>query len=108
MIYSNGIVDWPIQPAPLGFDKAALDQTETLLINGNLDMSTPLAPIRDELLRFLPNGRLIVTRHFGHGDIRTTQVAAEVGGLVTKFFDDGSVDEAAISFQKIDFNIEEK
>jgi hypothetical protein len=106
LIYSSGITEWPIQPAPEGFNKAAIDNTETLLINGNLDMSTPFAPIENELLKYLPNGYLVETRHFGHGDIRTAEIADEVGRLVGGFLDDGTVDSSIIKFRSVDFNVD--
>ncbi|NIB38468.1 alpha/beta hydrolase [Pseudomaricurvus alkylphenolicus] len=104
LIYSSGITSWPLQPAPEGFDRAVVDSTETLLINGNLDMSTPLQPIAAELLEFLPNGHLVALKHFGHGDIRSPRLADQLGRQITAFYDDGSVRDDAIKFREINFN----
>jgi hypothetical protein len=59
---------WPGEPPPPGFDKPARDETETLLIGGNLDVATPRRYARDELLPHLTNGHLVELKEFGHGE----------------------------------------
>lgn len=108
LLLSSGVGAWPVQPPPKGFDKAALDKTETLLVNGDLDMSTPLEPIDDELLKYLPNGHLVITRHFGHNDIRTQHEVGSLGSLIAGFLADGTVDASIIEFRRVDFNVDEK
>lgn len=103
LVYSSGVTSWPIQAAPAGFNQAAIDLTETLLINGNLDMSTPLEPIADELLKFLPNGRLVVLKDYGHNDVRQAEATEELGALLMGFLERGAVDSTAVKFRAVNF-----
>jgi pimeloyl-ACP methyl ester carboxylesterase len=73
----------------------------TLLINGNLDVSTPLSNAR-ELIKYLPNGRLIEVSDCSHNDTDSKQ--SEVfKKLVKEYFLTGQV--KADDFKDIPANL---
>jgi pimeloyl-ACP methyl ester carboxylesterase len=65
----NGIVvtclDWPPEPAPPRVTAKRLPDVPTLLVNGDRDLSTPLAWARAEA-KAAPGGRLVVAAGSGH------------------------------------------
>jgi len=65
----NGIVvtclDWPPGPAPPRATAKRLPNVPTLLVNGDRDLSTPLAWARAEA-KVAPGGRLVVAAGSGH------------------------------------------
>lgn len=81
---------WPIGPMPAGFDRAAYDPTPTLVVNGDIDVSTPLLFIQAELMPYLPNGKLVVLKDYGHLDF--VRQLAGLDAMVTQFYADGTVD----------------
>lgn len=69
LLYQSIGRHWPRFPFPEEYHRAVPDPTPTLLINGDLDVATPLAFAESELLPHLPNGKLLVLKDYGHGDI---------------------------------------
>jgi pimeloyl-ACP methyl ester carboxylesterase len=65
----NGIVvtclDWPPEPAPPPVRATRLPNVPTLLVNGDRDLSTPLAWAQAEA-KVAPGGRLVVAARSGH------------------------------------------
>jgi len=57
---------WPVEPPPPGFSRAARDPTSTLIVGGDLDISTPLRYVQSELMPSLPNGHLVIIQGEGH------------------------------------------
>jgi pimeloyl-ACP methyl ester carboxylesterase len=93
---------WPVEPPPPGFAKAARDPTPTLLVNGDLDASTPLRYVRSELLPRLPNGRLVILRGEGHDGWRTDQPKA-FDRLVSTFLRTGAADDSLYTPSAVSF-----
>lgn len=57
---------WPMQPIPDEWRAPRLVAAPALIIDGNLDISTPAANARRDLLPVMPNGRLVVLADAGH------------------------------------------
>jgi len=94
-LYSALAADWPIPVTPPQFLRAATDPTPTLIVNGDLDVSTPLIFIERELMPFLPNGKLVVLKDYGHNDFMRQEAA--IGRMVAGFFRTGAVDQSQIA-----------
>ncbi|HEX2816418.1 MAG TPA: alpha/beta fold hydrolase [Phenylobacterium sp.] len=93
---------WPVQPPPPGFAVAGRDATETLLVNGDLDASTPLRYVQGELMPHLPRGHLFILKGQGHDGWRNEQPPA-FDRLVATFLRTGAMDDtlyrpATVSF----------
>jgi pimeloyl-ACP methyl ester carboxylesterase len=84
---------WPVEPPPPGFARAARDPTPTLLVNGDLDASTPLRYVQGELLPQLPNGHLVILRGEGHDGWRSDQPKA-FDRLISTFLRAGAADDS--------------
>jgi pimeloyl-ACP methyl ester carboxylesterase len=84
---------WPVEPPPPGFARAARDTTETLLVNGDLDASTPLRYVQGELLPQLANGHLVILQGEGHDGWRTDQPKA-FDRLISTFLRAGAADDS--------------
>lgn len=93
---------WPYFSIPSEYRKLKISQTETLLISGNLDVSTPADFAKDELLPYLPNGRQVILKDMSHLDLGSLQVD-NFRKFVSMYFDSGKVDESRFSFDDIDF-----
>ncbi len=96
---------WPIVPFPEEFNMPTRDATPTLLVNGDLDVSTPLRYVEDELLPHLENGELFVLRGFGHDDWVDNQVTA-LDQMLTSFFKTGVADTSGYIPGRVDFRVE--
>lgn len=94
MLYMTASKYWPAAPVPAGYHRAAYDPTPTLLVNGDIDVSTPLLFVQAELMPYLPNGKLVVLKDYGHSDFARQPEGLDV--LVTKFFADGTVDTSSM------------
>lgn len=85
---------WPKNEPPPGFRRAAYDRTETLVLNGDLDVATPLVFVEGELMPYLPNGHLVAFKDYGHNDFdRMGEALSEPLAL---YFRTGEVDRAAL------------
>lgn len=80
-------------------------ETETLLVNGSVDFSTPPYYAEHEMLPYLKNGRLVILKEMGHvGDVFTLQNPA-LSHMVLTFFDRGIVDDSLYRYDPVDFNV---
>jgi pimeloyl-ACP methyl ester carboxylesterase len=100
----GGLADaWPAEPDEDRYDHVRTSGTETLLIGGNLDFSTPVENATKELLPHLPNGHQVVLPGFGHtGDFWNVQPDAG-SRLVNAFLDTGKVDDSLYTSRDVDF-----
>lgn len=64
--------DFNIRLIPEKYRKLDTSCVNTLLINGNLDIATPLSNAK-ELINYLPNGKLVVLSDCSHFDLRLKQ-----------------------------------
>lgn len=78
---------------------------ETLIVSGNLDLSTPAEYATREILPHLPNARQIVLTDMGHvNDLSGVQPAA-FARLAQGFFNDGRIENAGFSHQPMDLSV---
>jgi hypothetical protein len=77
--------------------------TETLLVGGSVDFSTPAQLATDDLLPHLPHGRQVVIHELGHTTDYWEYEAATGTTLLTDFYATGSVSTAAPTTRPVDF-----
>lgn len=85
---------WPANAPPPTFRRGAYDETETLVLNGDLDVATPLVFVQAELMPYLPNGQLVVFKDYGHSDFERQESA--VADMIARYYRTGEVDRSAI------------
>jgi pimeloyl-ACP methyl ester carboxylesterase len=96
---------WPIHPLPSQYRIPQRSEIETLLLSGNIDFSTPSAFAAKELLPYLPSGRQIVLREYGHvGDVWSVNPTATQRMLVS-FFETGIPDTSLNRYAPLSFEV---
>jgi pimeloyl-ACP methyl ester carboxylesterase len=93
---------WVDGSVPEEFRKVRVSQTETMMMSGNLDVSTPSENATNELLPFLPNGRQVILKNMSHQDVRSLQ-AGVYKQFIADYFDTGIVNESVFKYDEIDF-----
>ena len=94
---------WPIKPIPEKYRKLQDSDVETLMVNGNIDFSTPAENARDELLPHLKNGNLVILSEMGHGgDVVNIQPDA-FRYLAEAFYLEGIVDDSKFRYEPMNF-----
>ena len=94
---------WPIKPISEEYRRLQDSELETLMVNGNIDFSTPAENARDELLPHLTNGRLVILSEMGHSsDVVDTQPDA-FRHLAETFFLEGVVDDSQFHYAPMNF-----
>ena len=99
-ISTNG--GWPIKLIPEEYRQLQISNVETLLLNGTIDISTPIQNSK-ELLKYLPNGHLVAFENRGHQDIGLLQ-NDEYHVLVNTFYQSGEVDGSSFKYIPINFH----
>lgn len=94
MVYGAFATAWPMPPLPAEFHRPALDMTETLIVNGDLDVATPALFAEADLMPYLPNGQLLPVKDYGHDDIRR-QIGA-FDRIFATYLATGAVDGALL------------
>ncbi len=98
---------WPMAPIPDEYRQLSKSAVPTLMVNGNLDASTPSIFAESELLPYLENGELVVLANMGHvNDVLSLQPDA-FRHLASTFMADGTVDDTLFVPETIDFAPEE-
>jgi pimeloyl-ACP methyl ester carboxylesterase len=96
---------WPTMRVPEEYCTIERSNVETLLLSGSVDFSTPSENAAAELLPFLPNGKQVVLKEYGHvADIWNVEPAA-VQKIVAEYFDSGTVDQAVVPSAPMDFSV---
>ncbi len=96
---------WPIRVLPERYRTLVRSEVPTLMLSGSVDLSTPAENAAEELLPFLPNGRQIVLREYGHvGDVWRVE-PERTQRIVAGFLRDGSVDSTATTASPVDFSV---
>lgn len=80
---------WPAAPFPQEYHRAADDATQTLVINGDIDVATPLTFVQAELMPHLPNGKLLVLEDYGHGD--SGRQSRAIDRIVATYYETGEL-----------------
>ncbi|GAH95628.1 unnamed protein product, partial [marine sediment metagenome] len=94
---------WPIQPIPEEYRQLQDSDVETLMVNGNIDISTPAEFARDELMPHLKNGSLVVLSEMGHvSDVVNIQPDA-FRHLAETFYLEGIVDDSKFQYEPMNF-----
>jgi len=95
---------WPTKDIPAEFRQVQSSDVETLLVNGNIDYSTPQESI-GELLPHLSKGQLVILKEFGHtGDVWDLQPKATIH-LLSSFYDTGVADDSLYTYQPMNFHV---
>ncbi|MCK6211594.1 alpha/beta hydrolase [Georgenia sp. EYE_87] len=93
---------WPAARETDQYRRLRTSQVETLVISGELDVSTPPQVAEADLLPYLPNGRHVVLPGFGHtGSVFGEQPEAGTW-LINEYFDTGTVDDSRYQPQRLD------
>jgi pimeloyl-ACP methyl ester carboxylesterase len=105
VVWGGGrLVDaWPAAPDEDEYSRVRTSQVETLLIGGELDVSTPPQVATAELLPHLPNGQEIVLTGIGHNPSFWADQPEAGTRLITTFLDSGRIDDSLYEPQRIDF-----
>jgi pimeloyl-ACP methyl ester carboxylesterase len=94
---------WPAAPDERAYSRMQRSNVATLVVSGELDFTTPPQVAKRELLPYLPHGRQVVLRGYGH-TVDFWNVQPEAGTrLITAFFDKGMVDDSLYEPQRVDF-----
>ena len=94
---------WQVNTKDTLYSKPWNSDVESLLISGNIDLSTPAEFARDELLPYLKNGKQYILSEYGHvGDIMNKYHGAFVTAT-TSYYADGEADMSGYKSQEVDF-----
>ncbi len=94
---------WPQTQMPEEYRTAQPSNVDTLIINGNLDFSTPAENATAELLPLLSNGHEVILTDMGHTDDFWTAQPAAAEQLLLTYFDSGDVDASGFQHQPVSF-----
>lgn len=96
---------WPIRVLPERYRTLVRSDVPTLMLSGSVDLSTTAENAANELLPFLPNGRQIVLREYGHvADVWKVD-PPRTQHMVARFFRDGTADSAEGAVSPVDFSV---
>lgn len=94
---------WPDDPETAQYRTLRPSSTETLLVSGSVDFSTPPQLAKDELLPTLTRGKQVILPELGHtGDIWEHRPEAGKHLLMT-FYDTGAVDASRFDTRPMSF-----
>jgi pimeloyl-ACP methyl ester carboxylesterase len=94
---------WPVAAETQAYQQARISTVETLVVNGELDVSTPPQTATRELMPYLPNGQEVVLPNMGHTFSFFMEQPDAGTHLANTFFDSGRVDVSRYQPQAIDF-----
>lgn len=94
---------WPPAPDEEAFRQVRTSEVETLVINGELDVSTPPQAASRELMPYLPNGQEVVLPGLGHTESFFNEQPEAGTQLITAYFASGEVDDSLYVPQSVDF-----
>ncbi|MCG3156416.1 MAG: hypothetical protein DKINENOH_03040 [bacterium] len=92
---------WPITPIPSAYHQLDTIRVRTLILNGQLDFSSPPANMR-EAVKYFTNSDMIILPAMGHMDVFKLQRGA-IDHLAERFYREGVVDTSKYHPHKIDF-----
>ena len=105
LVWGGGrLVDaWPGNPDDKLYNRLQASNVETLLVNGELDFSTPPQVAARELLPHLPNGHQVVLPKLGHTEDVWAYEPAASTRLIKTFLDSGRVDTSLYTENRLDW-----
>ena len=96
---------WPVVLLPDTLRRLRPSDTETLVISGSVDFSTPAEAATNELLPVLARGRQVILSEMGHcGDMMGLQPEA-FAHLVAAFYRTGTADASLFVYSPMDFHV---
>jgi pimeloyl-ACP methyl ester carboxylesterase len=104
-LFAGLIGGWPWNPTHTDYAAPQPSDIETLLIEGTLDATTPLAPARDGLLPQLTHGRLVALAESGHTVSFWNSQPRARDRLLGAFLDEGRVDASLYAYQAPVFEV---
>lgn len=104
-IWGGGrLVDaWPVSEDHALYNRIPDSKVETLLVGGELDLSTPPQVATRELLPHLPNGQEVVLPKLGHTEDFWAYQPQASTRLIRTFLDSGRVDTSHYTENTVDF-----
>lgn len=96
---------WPNNLIEEEYRKVRHSFTETLMIGGNLDISTPPENASRELLPQMPNAKQIILEDMAHVDDLMYLQKDNFDRLVSEYFDTGKAEGALFRKDLVSFNI---
>jgi len=94
---------WPIAPDATEYSQVRTSQTDTLLVGGTLDFTTPPQNATKELLPYLPHGQQVVLSELGHvPDFWAYEPSASTR-LILTYLDTGRVDQSGYTYAALGF-----
>ena len=87
---------------PEEYRQLQVSDVETLLVNGNIDLSTPVENAK-ELLPYLSNGELVILSEMGHTQDVAGKQPEAFRHLVETFYLEGLVDDSRFTYQLMNF-----
>ncbi len=93
---------WQSGTIPDEYRKLRQSQTETLILSGELDVSTPAAFATEKLMPFMPNASQLILQNMSHTDVAGAQPVG-YRAVINEFFLSGSINRQAYQAQAIDF-----
>ena len=94
---------WDIETKDTLYKKPLYTDVQTLMLSGNLDLSTPAEYATEELLPYLNNGKQYILSNYGHvADIMYRQHEAFVRAI-SSYYATGEADMSGYEQQEVDF-----
>jgi pimeloyl-ACP methyl ester carboxylesterase len=98
-----GLADgWNPALIPEEYRKVRKSDTQTLIVSGNMDNSTPTDFATEKLLPNLINGHQVILKDYSHNMIDNYQ-QEQIKAMIAHYFKTGEVDESQIKYQPINF-----
>lgn len=106
-LYWGAAGAWQMKRIPEEYRKCRESLSETLIISGDLDVSTPSDNAKEELMPFLKNGHQIILKNMSHSDIFIKTMMTP--NFLSDYFNSGIINNEAISTpDSIDFKLSMK
>jgi len=97
------LADWPGSPDDTEYRQVRTSAVDTLLIGGELDLSTPPEVATEELLPYLPNGQQVVVPGIGHTTSFWNDQPEAGSRLINTYLESGQVDRSLYKPGTVDF-----
>lgn len=93
---------WQSESIPDEYKKLRESSTNTLILSGDLDVSTPADYATEKLMPFMNNAQQLIFENMSHMDVAKAQPTS-YRSIINEYFLSGNVSESLFSDQKIDF-----